>query len=394
MIVCPTSLVGNWCCEAARFAPSLRVATHHGDQRARQATPDAFAGADLVVTSYTVATRDQVLLAGIGWRRLVLDEAHHIKNPAAQQTQAVRGLRARHRIALSGTPIENHLGDLWSIMDIVNPGLLGSAESFRRRFGGSPDDDVVARQLRRVIGPLVLRRLKTDRRVLADLPDKIETTERCTLTREQATLYQAVVHEMSAPRRRRPNHPTRAGPHRALAPQADLQPSGAVPRRWVTALGALGQARTDRRASGPRARVGERALVFTQFSEMGALLRRHLEARLGAGVGFLHGGLRRTERDTLVEHLDAGALDVLVLSLRAGGTGLNLTAANHVVHFDRWWNPAVEDQATDRAYRIGQSRDVQVRTLVCAGTVEDRIDAIMRRKARLSVLRSVVSWAR
>ncbi len=388
LIVCPTSLVGNWCCEAARFAPSLRVATHHGDQRARQATPDAFASADLVVTSYTVATRDQVLLAGIGWRRLVLDEAHHIKNPAAQQTQAVRGLRARHRIALSGTPIENHLGDLWSIMDIVNPGLLGSAESFRRRFAGSPDDEeVAARQLRRVIGPLVLRRLKTDRRVLADLPDKIETTERCTLTREQATLYQAVVHEMLG-RLDGVDPITRRG--RVLTALLRLKQICNHPAQYLADGSRLsGRSGKLERTVEHLAHVlelGERALVFTQFSEMGALLRGHLEARLGARVGFLHGGLRRTERDALVEHLDAGALDVLVLSLRAGGTGLNLTAANHVVHFDRWWNPAVEDQATDRAYRIGQSRDVQVRTLVCAGTVEDRIDAIMRRKARLSSL--------
>ena len=320
LIVCPTSLVGNWCCEAARFAPSLRVATHHGDQRARQATPDAFAGADLVVTSYTVATRDQVVLAGTGWRRLVLDEAHHVKNPAAQQTQAVRALRARHRIALSGTPIENHLGDLWSIMDVVNPGLLGSAESFRRRFAGSPDEDEAARQLRRVIGPLVLRRLKSDRRILADLPDKIETTERCTLTREQATLYQAVVHEMLGdidgvdPMTRR---------GRVLTALLRLKQICNHPAHYLAdGSGLSGRSGKLERTVEHLAHVldlGERALVFTQFSEMGALLRGHLEARLGARVGFLHGGLRRTERDTLVEQLGAGALDLLVLSLPGRG---------------------------------------------------------------------------
>jgi non-specific serine/threonine protein kinase len=389
LVVCPTSVVQNWCHEAERFTPALRTVVHHGAGRHRRAGEAAFEEVDLVLTSYAVVARDRSLLEAVAWRRLVLDEAQNVKNPAARQTAAVRALSARHRIALTGTPVENHLGDLWSIMDVINPGLLGSAEAFRDRFAApiDRDDAAAAERLRRVTGPLILRRLKTDRRVISDLPEKIEMTEHCSLTREQATLYQAVVEEMlatiegTAGMARRGhvlatllrlkqicNHPAHY-----LADGSRLAGRSGKLERTVELLEAV-------------LAVDERAIVFTQFSQMGRLLTDHLEARLGAPVGFLHGGLDRSRRGALVERFQRGALAVLVLSLRAGGSGLNLTAANHVVHFDRWWNPAVEAQATDRAFRIGQSRRVQVRTLVCAGTVEERVAEVMERKGRLADL--------
>ncbi len=391
LVVCPTSVVGNWRREVERFAPDLRVVVHHGAARPRgDALRYAVAGADVVVTSYALVERDRGAIAAIPWRRLVLDEAQQVKNPAARQTRAVRAIPAPRRIALSGTPVENHLGELWSIMEILNPGLLGSERTFRERFAVPIErygDERALAQLRALTRPFILRRLKTDRSIISDLPEKLEMKVRCALSREQASLYQAVVDEMLAKiagaegierrglvlatmlrLKQVCNHPAQyIGDGSALAGR-----SGKLERT----VEILDQVRAAR----------EKAVVFTQFAEMGALLQRHLAERLGCRVAFLHGGVPRVRRDEMVAGLQApgGAVSVMVLSLKAGGTGLNLTAANHVVHYDRWWNPAVEDQASDRAYRIGQRRDVQVRKLVCAGTVEDRIDDMIETKRDLA----------
>ncbi len=391
LVVCPTSVVGNWWNEVHRFTPELRVIVHHGPSRLKgKALVEEATGADVVVTSYPLVERDRAALASVPWARLVLDEAQQVKNPAAKQTQAVRAIPAPRRLALTGTPVENHLGELWSIMEVVNPGLLGSQSSFRDSFAVPIErygEEAAAGRLRKITQPFILRRLKTDRSIVPELPDKIETKERCALTREQATLYQAVVDEMlekiaGAEGIERKglvlatmlrlkqvcNHPAQYA--------ADGSPLASRSGKLERTVEILEQVRD----------AGERALVFTQFAEMGALLQGHLAERLGCRVGFLHGGVPRTRRDALVEEIQSleGSIPVLVLSLKAGGTGLNLTAASQVLHYDRWWNPAVEDQATDRAYRIGQRRDVQVRKLVCAGTVEDRIDEMIESKRALA----------
>jgi SNF2 family DNA or RNA helicase len=390
LLICPMSLVSNWFKEAARFAPSLRVYVHHGGTRQRGSEFDqAVAGADLVITTYGTALRDLEALRGVGWSRVVCDEAQAIKNSGTRQSQAVRTIPARTRLALTGTPVENHLAELWSIMDFCNPGLLGPAKRFRRRFQEPietrQDEDATA-ALKRATGPFVLRRLKTDKTIISDLPEKNEMKVWCTLTPEQATLYQAVVEDM----------------------MAEIESSEGIQRRGnvLAAMMKLKQvcnhpahllkdgSRLPGR-SGKLARLeeladeivedGDKALIFTQYAEWGTILQPYLAAHTDRPVLWLHGGLSKARRDELVERFQTSAEPMLfLLSLKAAGTGLNLTAANHVVHFDRWWNPAVEDQATDRAYRIGQSRDVQVRKFICTGTLEEKIDAMIERKKALA----------
>jgi len=391
LLVCPMSVVGNWQREAERFAPGLRVHVHHGQGRqGGEQLAEAVRDRDLVVTTYGLAVRDQEALSAVEWGRVVLDEAQNVKNSAARQAQAVRSLRAPRRVALTGTPVENRLAELWSIMQFLNPGLLGSASDFRRRFAVPVEryqDDEAADLLRKLTGPFVLRRLKTDRSIIADLPEKVDMKVYCNITREQATLYQAVLDDMLA---------------RIEAAGEDIERRGLVLATMMKLKQVLNHplqllrdgSRLEGR-SGKLARLeeileevmaeGDRALLFTQFAEMGDLLRRHLRERLGREVPFLHGGTPRRARDEMVAWFQSPAgPPVLILSLKAGGIGLNLTAANHVVHFDRWWNPAVEDQATDRAFRIGQRRDVQVRKLICVGTLEERIDRMIEDKRELA----------
>jgi SNF2 family DNA or RNA helicase len=343
-----------------------------------------------VVTTYALATRDRETLGAVKWERIALDEAQNIKAIEARQTRAIRSLPARHRVALTGTPVENRLTELHSIMDFLNPGLLGSATTFKRRYARPIEryrDEDATERLRRATGPFILRRLKTDREIIDDLPEKIEMRVDCRLTKEQASLYQAVVEEMLA-----------------KAAQAEgIERSGVI----LAALMKLKQVcnhpahllkdRSDLGGrSGKLARLeeilaealseGDRALCFTQFAEFGQMLQGHLQERLGHEVLFLHGGTAKNARDEMVRRFQATGEGppVFVLSLKAGGTGLNLTAANHVIHFDRWWNPAVEDQATDRAFRIGQKKNVQVRKLTCLGTLEERIDTLIARKRNLA----------
>jgi SNF2 family DNA or RNA helicase len=391
LLVCPMSVVGNWEREAARFTPELKVHVHHGSDRLRgDALTEALSGADLVITSYGIATRDRDELARVEWARVACDEAQNIKNHATRQAQAVRGLPAGSRIALTGTPVENRLSDLWSIMEFTNPGLLGPAERFRQRYAipieRAADEEATAR-LRRITGPFILRRLKTDKSIISDLPDKLEMKVWCNLTAEQASLYQATVTDMLARIEGAEEGIERRG--LVLATMAKLKQVCNHPAHL------LGDGSRLPGRSGKLARLeeicdeviaeGDKALCFTQYAEFGAMLQPHLAARLGCPVLYLHGGTPKKQRDAMVAAFQEMAEPALfLLSLKAGGTGLNLTAASHVIHVDRWWNPAVEDQATDRAFRIGQRRDVQVRKFVCVGTLEERIDAMIEEKKALA----------
>lgn len=399
LLVCPMSVVGNWQRETARFAPDLRVLVHHGPGRASgPALAAAVAEADLVITTYALLARDVADLAACAWDRVVLDEAQHVKNAATRQARAARAVPARHRLALTGTPMENRLEELRSLIDQVVPGLLGSSQAFRARFAvpieREGDQNAVSR-LRAVTGPFVLRRVKTDPAVIDDLPDKLEMTVRANLTAEQAALYQAVLDDMVEKLRSAGNKAAMARRGAVLAALTRLVQVCNHPAHFLGDGSPV--LRRGRHRSGKLALVedivdgvlgdGEKALLFTRFREFGELVVPFLAERFGIEVPFLHGGVGRAARDGMVQRFqrDDGP-PLMVLSLAAGGTGLTLTAANHVVHLDRWWNPAVENQATDRAYRIGQRRAVQVRKLVCVDTLEERIDELIAHKRRLADL--------
>ena len=401
LLICPMSLTGNWQREAERFTPDLAVHVHHGAGRlGGDELAVALAAADLVITTYQTAARDRAELSQVRWARVVCDEAQAIKNHLSQQSKAVRSLPAASRIALTGTPVENQLSDLWSLMEFANPGLLGSAKAFRERYAipvernGSAE---AAQQLRRITEPFVLRRLKTDKSIISDLPDKQEMKVWCNLTQEQASLYAATVTDMLSRIEDAPDDISRRG--LVLATMARLKQVCNHPAHL------LGDGSRLAGRSGKLARLeeiceeivaeGDKALCFTQYAEFGRMLQPYLAARTGCPVLFLHGGTTRKQRDAMVARFQEADEPLLfLLSLKAGGTGLNLTAANHVIHIDRWWNPAVEDQATDRAFRIGQRRDVQVRKFVCVGTLEERIDAMIEQKKALAeqVVGTGESW--
>ncbi|HEX7973926.1 MAG TPA: DEAD/DEAH box helicase [Anaerolineales bacterium] len=415
LLVCPTSVVTNWEREVSRFAPALTTLVHQGPGRLRNEEFSAAARAvDLVLTSYALVRQDDQVMKSISWYGVVLDEAQNIKNPAAKQTQMVGRLPAGFRLALTGTPVENRLTELWSIMQFLNPGYLGSRQAFRREFALPIErysDSQATERLKKLVNPFILRRVKTDPRVIQDLPEKQEMKVYCHLTEEQATLYQAVVRdslqkvESSEGIERRGlvlsllmqlkqicNHPAQ------FLHQASPRPA----RRSATAAASrIGGARSGSEdnlggRSGKLERlvemleetlsVGDRALVFTQYAEMGELLSAYLPQALGTAVQFLHGGTPANVRDEMVRRFqeDQHAPPVFILSLKAGGTGLNLTRANHVFHFDRWWNPAVEDQATDRAFRIGQTRNVQVHKYITVGTLEEMVDEMIESKKGLA----------
>jgi hypothetical protein len=388
LVVCPVSVVGNWERELARFAPALEVVRHHGAERETEV--DGFPPGAVVVTSYGLLRLDAELLTAVDWDVVALDEAQQVKNHLTQAAQAARRLKATVRLALTGTPVENRLAELWSILDLTTPGLLGPFTRFRREYAAPIErwqDPDATRRLRRLTGPFVLRRTKADPTIAPDLPDKTELTVTCALTREQATLYQAAVDEVFAAdlgegieRRGRIlklltalkqicNHPAQYLGERGPLPGR----SGKLARTLELLTEVVG--------------AGDRALVFTQYRRMGELLAAHLAETLEVpDVPFLHGGVSRAGREAMVDAFqhDDAASPLLLVSLKAGGTGLNLTRATHVLHFDRWWNPAVEDQATDRAYRIGQHRAVLVHKLVTAGTLEERIARMIDDKRALA----------
>ncbi|MDB5098099.1 MAG: box helicase, partial [Cyanobacteria bacterium RYN_339] len=393
LLVCPTSLVGNWLREARSFAPDLKVYIHHGANRSKGVgLVRAIAGHDLVITTYTLLFRDEVDLAQTAWTGLIFDEAQNIKNHTSKQAQSARKMSADWRVALTGTPVENHLSDLWSIMDVLNPGYLGSSKQFANQFGVPIErfkDEYASAKLRQFVMPFLLRRLKTDPTIIQDLPEKNEQKVYCPLTKEQATLYSAIVREVVS------KVDSAAGGQRRMQVLASL-----TKLKQITDHPALfmGDGSELPGRSGKLTRltemleelqeVGDRALVFTQFAEMGKLLQTHLSKVLGRPIPFLYGSVSASDREKMVrEFQDAkDAAPVLILSLKAGGVGLNLTRANHVFHYDRWWNPAVENQATDRAFRIGQTRNVMVHKFLCLGTLEEKIDQMLEDKKTLSSL--------
>ncbi len=401
LLLCPTSVIGNWQKEAARFTPELPVLVHHGLGRikgesfARSASQHA-----IVVSSYALLHRDFEHLKEIPWAGIVLDEAQNIKNPETRQAKAARALNAEYRVALTGTPVENNVGDLWSIMEFLNPGLLGTRADFKRNFYlpiQSGRDPQVSAQLKRVTEPFILRRLKTDKSIIGDLPNKLEMKVFCTLTKEQASLYAAVVKE-SMEAIESAEGIKRKGV--VLATLSRLKQVCNHPAQF------LGDNSPLPGRSGKLARltemieealsVGDRVLIFSQFAEMGGMLKRHLQETFGREALFLHGGVPKKQRDRMVDRFqdEPDGPPLFILSLKAGGTGLNLTRANHVFHFDRWWNPAVENQATDRAFRLGQTKNVQVHKFVCAGTLEERIDEMIEQKKEVAagVVGSGEAW--
>ncbi|MBN1217494.1 MAG: DEAD/DEAH box helicase [Anaerolineae bacterium] len=409
LLVCPTSVVANWDREVKRFAPTLTTLVHQGGDRLRdEALTEQVKATDMVLTSYALARRDADALKNINWFGLILDEAQNIKNPEAKQTRAIRQIPAQFRVALTGTPVENRLSELWSIMHFLNPGYLGSRHGFRQQFARPIErysDDEATQRLRQMVSPFIMRRVKTDPTVIQDLPDKQEMKVYCNLSEEQATLYESVVQKamqevdeadgiqrkglvlsMLMQLKQVCNHPAQflhqIGEGQPLDVEIETKRSGKLARLAEMLEEAVS--------------VGDRVLVFTQFAEMGEFLKQHLQERLGVSTLFLHGGVPAPKRTVMINRFqdDPHGPPIFILSLKAGGTGLNLTRANHVFHFDRWWNPAVEDQATDRAFRIGQTRNVQVHKFVCAGTMEEMIDQMIESKKALarSIVGSGENW--
>jgi len=383
LVVCPASLLGTWEREVRRFAPQIPVRRYHGGRRHLQEV----AADEIVLVTYGVVLRDSAELAGIGWGLVAADEAQHAKNPLSRTARELRALPAPARIALTGTPVENRLSELWSILDWTTPGLLGHLETFTRRVAVPVErykDAEATARFAALVRPFLLRRKKSDPGIAPELPPKTETDRIVPLSAEQVTLYEAVVRETME----------------AIAAKEGIERAGLVfklltalkqicnhPAQYLKQPGPL-DGRSGKLAAFDELldvilAGGESMLVFTQYTQMATLLQQHLDAR-GIGSLFLHGGVPVRRREELVDEFQAGRAPVFLLSLKAGGTGLTLTRATHVLHYDRWWNPAVEDQATDRAYRIGQHRPVQVHRLIAEGTLEDRIAALLEKKRELA----------
>jgi SNF2 family DNA or RNA helicase len=399
LVIAPPAVVGNWAVEAARFTPELRVHVHHGPNRASGAElTKAIKANDVIITTYGTAVRDMDELCKIEWGKIAIDEAQAIKNPAAETSKELRRLEARTRVALTGTPIENGLGDLWSIMDWANPGLVGPRASFIAQLtpdnngngvgAGSKVKAAGEEAMKALNGVLVYRRTKAEPEIAAELPDRIDELDHCMMTEEQIGLYQAVIDKLVA--------------ETGDTEQGSPERKGAV-LAAITALKQICNHPWNYEAddepldgrSGKLTRLieilesvfsaDEKVLVFTHFATWGERLSEHLSDVTGRNIECYHGGLARGARDRMVSRFQnepgAGAL---VLSLKAGGTGLNLTAANHVVLYDRWWNPAVEDQARDRAWRIGQTKTVIAHRLVCPGTVDERVEEVVAGKRQIA----------
>ncbi len=390
LIICPTSLLGNWQRELTRFAPSLKVYIHHGSFRLQdQLFMEQAQQYDVILTTYNLIGRDEATFRRLHWTYMILDEAQNIKNEHAKQTQSILRLRSNYRVAVTGTPVENRLSELWSIFRFLNPGFLGSASVFRSRFATPIErdhDEVRLERLKRLVAPFVLRRVKTDPNISKDLPDKIETKAYCNLTKEQAALYQTTVRSMLAQIDAAEGMKRKGYVMASLTklkqicdhPALFLQDNHSSSKRSGKMEQLLELVRSIREA-------GEAVLIFTQYVQMGHLLVEQLRKETGQTPLFLHGGVPKKDRDQMVDEFQQPkGPDIFVLSVKAGGVGLNLTRANHVIHFDRWWNPAVENQATDRAFRIGQTRNVQVHKLICTGTLEERIDEMIESKRALS----------
>ncbi|MBT2727687.1 DEAD/DEAH box helicase [Bacillus sp. ISL-75] len=392
LIICPTSVLGNWQKELERFAPEMKVYLHYGSNRLKE---EAFAekakDADIVLTSYGLSHIDLAEFESLIWSSIAIDEAQNIKNAQTKQSKAVRRLRGRHHIALTGTPMENRLSELWSIFDFTNHGYLGSLGQFQKKFVIPIEKDEKkdkVQQLQALIRPFLLRRTKKDEEVALNLPDKLEQKEYCPLTAEQASLYEQLIHDtfaeieklsgferkglilqMLSRLKQLCNHPALYLKEKSAGREL-LERSNKLEKLVELIDAVLEQ--------------GESCLIFTQYIEMGEMIRSTLKKKFGIEVPFLNGSVPKVKRDEMIERFQNQEFPVFLLSLKAGGTGLNLTAANHVIHYDRWWNPAVENQATDRAYRIGQSRFVHVHKMICTGTLEEKIDAMLEKKQFLN----------
>ncbi|MFJ3308301.1 DEAD/DEAH box helicase [Streptomyces sp. NPDC086549] len=386
LVVCPTSLLGNWEREVQRFAPGIPVRRFHGAGRTLDdLTPNAF-----VLTTYGTLRRDARLLAdtAVPWGLLVADEAQHVKNPYSDTARALRTVPAAGRIALTGTPVENNLSELWALLDWTTPGLLGTLAAFRDRYARAVEadgDQESANRLARLVRPFLMRRRKSDPGIAPELPPKTETDQPVSLTKEQASLYEALVRESLAAIGEADGMARRGLVMKLLTglKQVCNHPAQYLKEKNTKLAGRSGKLELlDELLDAIVAEDGS-VLVFTQYVEMGRLLEQHLAAR-GIAAQFLHGGTPVKQREEMVDRFQRGERQVFLLSLKAAGTGLNLTRAGHVIHFDRWWNPAVEDQATDRAYRIGQTQPVQVHRLIAEGTVEDRIAQMLTQKKGLA----------
>jgi len=385
LVIAPPAVVGNWAAEARKFTPGVRVVVHHGAGRAAPETFDrAFAKADVVITTYGTAVRDMDALADLEWSQVVLDEAQAIKNHTSETAQQLRRLQARTRVALTGTPIENGLGDLWAILDFTNPGLVGTRAGFITQMQGEGEA-----ALRALNGILVFRRTKTEPEVAAELPDRIDELDHCLMTPEQIGLYQAVLDGLVADATQVGGGEPKQGAILAAITalkQICNHPAAYQPDDRPLA-GRSGKLTRLEEIVGQVFAVGEKILIFTHFAQWGQRMAQHLSEVTGKPIACYHGGLARGARDKMIsEFQEREGPGALVLSLKAGGTGLNLTAANHVVLYDRWWNPAVEDQARDRAWRIGQTRTVVSHRLVCPGTVDERVEEVVAGKRHIADL--------
>lgn len=412
LIICPTSVLGNWQKELHRFAPSLKVLLHYGGKRLNE---EAFITeamhADVVLTSYATCSLDQETLQGLTWTTICLDEAQNIKNAQTKQSAAVRSLPARHRIALTGTPIENRLSELWSIYDFINPGYLGSARTFTNQFANAIEKDHDTQRtadLQKLIKPFMLRRKKKDPAIQLDLPEKNEMKTYVNLTAEQGALYEQTVNSLMEKMQKLEGIERKGAILAALTKLKQLcdhpvlmtkepLPDTTTPTGENSSIDTEMLVSRSSKLERLLAMVkelreeGERCLIFTQYIGMGQMLKLVLQQELQEPVLYLNGSTSKSARDRMIEQFQSteepasdDQPNVFILSLKAGGVGLNLTAANHVFHFDRWWNPAVENQATDRAYRMGQTRDVQVHKFISLGTLEERIDEMLENKQQLS----------
>ncbi len=403
LLIAPTSVVGNWRKEIEKFAPHLRSIVHHGTERAKDVKEfQAMAKQNnVIITSFTLIRKDLKLIESVDWHRLVLDEAQNIKNPKAEQTKAILKLSAPHRLALTGTPVENRLLDLWSIFNFLNPGYLGKEAQFRKNFELpiQKNNDVMRSQtLKKLVEPFILRRVKTDQSIIKDLPDKVEQKLYCNLTKEQASLYEAVVKDVTS------DIDETDGIQRKgliLATLLKLKQICNHPRQFLQDGSDFTPGRSHKlsRLSEMVAEVmeeGESLLIFTQFTELGDALEKYLRHTCRYNTYYLHGGTNRNKREKMIAEFQDPETEpsAFILSLKAGGVGITLTKANHVFHFDRWWNPAVENQATDRAFRIGQKKNVFVHKFVAIGTLEERIDEMIEDKKKLagSIVGSDETW--
>lgn len=391
LIICPTSVLGNWQRELERFAPSMNVVLHYGSNRPKgESFTESAQAADIILTSYGLSSLDFEELSAVKWSTIALDEAQNIKNADTKQSRAIRKLKGLHHIALTGTPMENRLAELWSIFDFINHGYLGTFGQFQKKYIAPIEKDGSERKIRelqRLIKPFLLRRTKKDPDVELNLPEKLEQKEYCALTAEQAALYEDLVQEtftkietLSFFERKglilqMLNRLKQLCNHPALYLKEDSPENVLSRSNKMETLVSIADAIVEQKEAG---------IIFTQYIQMGEMIRKLLAERYSIQVPFLNGSMPKAQRDEYVSRFQNGEFPFFLLSLKAGGTGLNLTAANHVIHYDRWWNPAVENQATDRAYRIGQSRFVHVHKLITTGTLEERIDMMLEKKQALN----------